>query len=291
MAVLTATPTDASPGQIAWHRTVPFILMHLACFLVLWSGVSKFAVCLCFFNYVIRMFGITAGYHRYFSHRTFKTSRPFQFALAWLGASSAQLGPLWWAAHHRHHHQYSDTEKDAHTPGLKGFLWAHVGWIFCPEYQVTHYERIKDFAGFRELRFLETNWLLPPAVMGLSTYGLGWLLERFVPQLGTNGFQLLTWGFFISTLIVYHATFCINSMAHIWGSRRYATKDDSRNNWVLALITMGEGWHNNHHQYPSSERQGFYWYEIDATHYILKALSCIGLVWDLRTPPAAAYKQ
>lgn len=295
MAVLTlaspTTPTDPyAPERVAWDRTIPFILMHLACLGVFWCGVSKLALGLCLFNYVIRMFGITAGYHRYFSHRAYKTSRWFQFVLAWLGACSAQLGPLWWAAHHRHHHQHSDTEKDAHTPGLKGFLWSHMGWIFCPNYHVTHYDRIKDFAGFRELRFVEKNWLLPPLVQALSTLALGWFLGRFVPQLGTNGFQLSIWGFFVSTILVYHATFCINSMAHVWGSRRFQTKDDSRNNWLLAFVTLGEGWHNNHHKYPSSERQGFYWWEIDATHYALLVLSWFGIVWDLRKPPAAAYK-
>jgi stearoyl-CoA desaturase (delta-9 desaturase) len=235
------------------------------------------------------MFGITAGYHRFFSHRSFKTSRVFQFVLAWLGACSAQLGPLWWAAHHRHHHQYSDTHQDAHTPGLKGFLWAHMGWVFCPRNQVTHYHRVRDFCHYPELLFLERNWLLPPALMALSTLAWGWWLGRNYPAWGTHGLQLLTWGFFLSTILVYHATFCINSMAHLWGSRRYETKDDSRNNWVLALITLGEGWHNNHHKYPSSERQGFYWWEIDMTHYGLKCLAALGLVWDLRTPPKGAY--
>ena len=150
---------------------------------------------------------------------------------------------------------------------------------------------MRDFAGYREIRFVETNWLLPPAVLALSTLALGWWLGRFAPEWGTNGLQLLTWGFFVSTFLVYHATFCINSLAHVWGSRRYQTKDDSRNNWILALFTLGEGWHNNHHQYPSSERQGFYWWEVDATHYILKVLAWTGIVWDLRQPPAAAYKQ
>ena len=164
-----------------------------------------------------------------------------------------------------------------------------MGWIFCPAHQVTHYDRIRDFCRYPELLFLERYWLLPPTLMAVSTLVWGWWLGQFFPEWGTNGLQLLTWGFFVSTLLVYHATFCINSMAHLWGTRRYPTKDDSRNNWVLALITLGEGWHNNHHQYPSSERQGFYWWEIDMTHYGLRLLAALGLVWDLRTPPKGAY--
>jgi stearoyl-CoA desaturase (delta-9 desaturase) len=265
--------------------------MHLACLMVLWCGVSKIAVGLCLFNYWIRMFGITAGYHRYFSHRSYKTSRVFQFVLAWLGACSAQLGPLWWAAHHRHHHQYSDTEKDIHSNRLQGFLWSHMGWIFCPDHQVTHYHRVKDFAGYPELLWVERNWLLPPAALGLSTLGVGCWLGAFHPALGTNGLQLLTWGFVVSTVITYHATFCINSLSHVFGSRAYETKDDSRNNFWLALLTLGEGWHNNHHKYPSSERQGFHWYQVDPTHYLLTMLSWLGVVWDLRTPPRSAFHQ
>lgn len=280
----------AHEERVDWRKTIPFALMHLACVPALWCGVSPLALGLCLFNYAIRMFGITAGYHRYFSHRSYKTGRLFQFGLAWLGACAAQLGPLWWAAHHRHHHLHSDTEDDAHPPGIKGFLWSHMGWIFCPRYSLTHYERMRDFAAYPELHFIERNWLLPPTLLALSTLALGWWLGQRTPQLGTNGLQLLTWGFFVSTCLLYHATFCINSMAHLWGSRRYETRDDSRNNWLLALLTLGEGWHNNHHQYPSSERQGFFWWEIDPTHYGLWLLSKLGLVWDLRSPPASAYR-
>jgi stearoyl-CoA desaturase (delta-9 desaturase) len=274
--------------RVSWSKTVPFLLMHLACLSVLWVGVSKIAVGVCLINYWLRMFGITAGYHRYFSHRSYKTSRAFQFALAWIGASSAQLGPLWWAAHHRQHHQYADTERDVHPPGLRGFLWSHMGWIFCDEYAVTHYNRVKDFARFPEIQWLERNWLLPPAVFGAAMLGMGSWLGAVHPELGTNGFQLLAWGFFVSTIVVYHATFCINSLAHMVGDRAYANKDDSRNNLALALLTLGEGWHNNHHKFPTSERQGIHWYEIDPTHYVLVMLSWVGLVWDLRTPPRGA---
>lgn len=290
VTVMPSSPVAAPNLVVSWPKTIPFICMHLACLPVLWCGVSKVAIGLCLGLYWLRMFGITAGYHRYFSHRSYKTSRVFQFVLAWIGASSAQLGPLWWAAHHRQHHQYADTDKDLHSPGLRGFLWSHMGWVFCPEYAVTHYNRVKDFAEYPEIHWLERTWLLPPAVLGAAVLGLGNWLHRFHPELGTDGLQLLTWGFFISTLLVYHATFSINSLAHMFGDRSYQTRDDSRNSLALALLTMGEGWHNNHHKYPSSERQGFHWWEIDPTHYLLTMLSWVGLVWELRRPPRSAYE-
>lgn len=273
--------------RVKISSTIPFILVHLACLAVVWCGVSGVAVGVCLANYLIRMFGITAGYHRYFSHRSFKTGRVFQFLLAWLGCSGAQLGPLWWAAHHRHHHSHSDTEKDAHSPGLRGFLWSHVGWVFCPDYHHTAYERVKDLCRYRELLWLEKNWLLPPLLLALAMLSLG---QALGPAWGTSPVQMLVWGFFISTVALYHVTFCVNSLAHVLGSRRYPTRDDSRNSFWLAILTLGEGWHNNHHQYPSSERQGFFWWEVDVTHYILVGLRALGLVRDLRTPPASAYQ-
>ncbi|WP_242056678.1 MULTISPECIES: acyl-CoA desaturase [unclassified Nostoc] len=236
------------------------------------------------------MFGITAGYHRYFSHRTYKTTRWFQFILAVLGNSSAQLGPLWWAAHHRHHHRYADTEQDIHSPVVHGFCWSHVGWVMCPKYSKTDEKLVRDFAKYPELRWLNRFHMIAPIVLGIAVTAIGLVLQLYIPQLKTTALQMLVWGFCLSTLLLYHTTFTINSLAHIFGDRRFNTTDTSCNNWFLALITLGEGWHNNHHYYPASERQGFYWWEIDVTHYILKLLSWLGIVWDLRTPPQAIYK-
>ncbi|MCA9792837.1 MAG: acyl-CoA desaturase [Candidatus Eremiobacteraeota bacterium] len=263
--------------------------MHLACVPVLWLAPSWPAIAVCLALYWLRMFGITGGFHRYFSHRSYKTSRLFQFGLAWLGTSAAQLGPLWWASHHRKHHAHSDTEKDVHPPGLRGFVWAHLGWIFAPENKTTDLSKVKDLARYPELVWLDRYPLVPPFLLALAVLWLGVGLERVAPDLGVSGAQMLVWGFFVSTVVLYHATFCINSLAHLVGSRRYDTHDDSRNSLFLALLTMGEGWHNNHHQYPSSERQGFYWWEIDLTHYLLVGLARLGLVWDLRQPPASAF--
>lgn len=268
-----------------------FVLLHLACLLVFVTGYSWFAVGMCLFFYVVRMFAITGGYHRYFSHRAYKTGRLFQFILAALGASSAQKGPIWWASHHRHHHQHSDTEEDMHSAKVYGIWYSHVGWILSSRFVQTRYELVKDLLSFPEIRLIERFHLVPPLVLGLASFGIGWICQRYFPSLGTSPLQLLVWGFFISTVLLYHGTFVINSFCHLIGNQRFKTGDLSRNNLFLALITLGEGWHNNHHRYPGSERQGFYWWEIDISHYVLVALQKFGIVWDLRSPPERIYRE
>ena len=202
-----------------------------------------------------------------------------------MGASAVQRGPLWWASHHRHHHINSDKIEDAHSPVKHGFLWSHLGWFLSNDHFATQTERVKDLAKFIELRLLDRFDVIIPTLLAISIYSLGMWLEDYYPSFNTNGLQLLVWGFSISTVFLYHATFTVNSLAHIWGKRRYATTDHSRNNVWIALFTLGEGWHNNHHHYPGSARQGFYWWEIDFTYYGLKLLSACGLIWDLRTVP------
>jgi len=280
---------DEKLDRINWISGSGFILLHLGCVLIFWAGFSWVALAALAISYLVRMFGITAGFHRYFSHRTFKTSRVFQFVLAWLGTSSAQKGPLWWAAHHRHHHKYSDTEKDVHSPARRGFWWSHVGWILSNRFKDTNRKLVKDLLKFPELRFLNNYHLVPPIVLAAATFGFGELLDYYYPWLGTSGFQMLVYGFIVSTVLLYHGTFTVNSLAHVFGKRRFETNDDSRNNWFISLITLGEGWHNNHHRFPSSERQGFYWWEFDVSHYLLKILSWFRLVWDLRVPPERVY--
>ena len=277
--------TDPSFSQLDWVRCIPFILLHLACGLVLWVGWSPIALLVAGLMYVFHMFVITAFYHRYFSHRAFKTSRVFRFLGAVAATSSAQRGPLWWAAHHRHHHIHSDTEHDTHSPGLRGLFMSHMGWFMTKGAFKTPERYVRDWQRYPELRFINRfDWLSPLLLAG-GLFGLGAVLERVAPGLGTNGWQMLVWGFVISTVVVYHATYTINSLAHRIGSQRYQTGDDSRNNFWLALLTLGEGWHNNHHYYPSSARQGFRWWEVDLTYYGLVLLSKLGLVWDLRAVP------
>lgn len=281
-----ATSTDANPERIDWVRILPFIGLHLACLAVFWVGVSWIAIAVFLGSYLLRMFAITAFYHRYFSHRTFKTSRAMQFVFALIGASATQRGPLWWAAHHRHHHKSSDRPEDPHSP-RHGFLWSHMGWFLSRKHFDTDLKQIPDLARYPELRWLDRYDLAVPVAYAAALFGLGALLERLAPGLGTSGGQLLVWGYFISTVVLIHATLTINSLSHVWGKRRYNTSDDSRNNWFLALITLGEGWHNNHHHFPGSARQGFYWWEIDVSYYVLRMMSWVGLVSDLKPVPDA----
>ncbi len=274
-----STQIDPEPqhDDIMYPQVLPFLLVHVGCLAAIWSGVSWQAIAICAVLYWLRMFAITAGYHRYFSHRAYSTSRAFQFILAFLAQSSAQKSVLWWAAKHRHHHLHSDTEHDVHSPLHKGLVYSHLGWIFYRQHDATDLTKVSDFAIYPELRWLHRFEVFPAVVVA----GLCFLLA---------GWPGLLVGFFWSTVLVYHATFCINSLAHVHGRKRYVTGDGSRNNWLLALLTMGEGWHNNHHAYQSSARQGFRWWEIDATYYILVALSWLGIVWDLKAPPAAVLR-
>lgn len=272
-------------GGINWWATIPFVLVHVLAFGVFWVGVSPIAVVVCLALFWVRMFAITGFYHRYLSHRSYKTSRWFQFLFALLGNMSVQKGPLWWAAHHRHHHQYSDQDQDVHSPVKRGFLYSHVGWIFARANSRTRLRLVPDLAKYPELRALDRFDVLMPILLGTACFGLGVLLQTYFPALGTSGLQMLFWGFFLSTVLLANATFTINSLSHIFGKRRFETSDDSRNNWFLALLTLGEGWHNNHHRYPTATRQGFYWWEIDITYYGLYLLSKLGLIWDLKRVP------
>jgi len=264
--------TGRGHDDIMYPSAIPFIFFHLASFAAIWSGITWQAVALCAALYWLRIFSIGAGYHRYFAHRAYSTSRVFQFILAFLSQTSAQKSVLWWAAKHRQHHLHSDTPEDVHSPRHKGIIYSHVGWIFDRRHDKADLTKIADFARYPELMWLNRLELAPALVLA----GLSFLIA---------GWPGLVVGFVWSTVLIYHATFCINSLAHVKGRARYVTGDDSRNNWFLAIITMGEGWHNNHHAYQSSARQGFRWWEIDPTYYLLKLLSRLSVVWDLKTPP------
>ncbi len=251
--------------------SIPFWLIHIATLGVFfvpfhWSNVVAFLVA-----YALGGFGIMGGYHRYFSHRSFKTGRVFQFVLAALGTLTSQKGVLWWSGHHRNHHKHSDTPQDIHSP-RRGFFWSHALWFLAPQYMETSASQRKEFAQYPELAFLNDNWVLGPVVLCATMLAVG-------------GLPWLFWGGFLAIVAMWHATFTVNSLAHVWGSRRYKTTDTSRNNALLAIITLGEGWHNNHHHYQSSARNGFFWWEVDMTFYVLKVLSWVGVVWDLRVPP------
>ncbi|HJY87820.1 MAG TPA: fatty acid desaturase [Candidatus Acidoferrales bacterium] len=265
-------------ARISLLHCLPFASVHLACLAAFFVGFRWSYLAVCLALYYIRMFFVTAGYHRYFSHRSFKTSRAFQFVMAFMATTSAQKGVLWWAANHRHHHRHSDMEEDLHSPSLFGFWWSHVGWILSDKYNATQVDLIRDFHKYPELRWLNRYHLVPPVILAVSLFLFG-------------GWGMLVWGFAISTVLLWHSSFTVNSLSHLFGSRRYPTQDTSRNNVFLALLTMGEGWHNNHHHYMASARQGFFWWEVDLTYYLLQLLSWFRIVWDLRQPTQAALAQ
>ena len=282
---LVSDESDVCARGIDWPRLLPFVALHLGALAVVWVGVSTTAVATATLLYVLRMFAITGFYHRYFSHCAFRTSRAAQFVFALFGAAGVQRGALWWASQHRHHHAHSDLTEDVHSAHQHGFIWSHMGWFMARENFATRRELIEPLWRYRELRFLDRYDGLVPVALGVALYGLGEALAEWAPFLQTNGPQLVVWGFCISTVALYHATFTINSMAHRFGRRRYATPDDSRNNFWLALLTFGEGWHNNHHHFPGAARQGFYWWEIDLTYYGLRVLAALGIIWDLKELP------
>lgn len=268
MAILYQRARDE---RVNWIRSIPFFLMHLMPIFAVFTGIRLFDVFLLIALYYGRMFFITAGYHRYFAHRSYKLGRIAQFLMAFGGATAAQKGVLWWAGHHRHHHWYSDTPQDIHSP-LRGFWWSHVGWILCDKYKATPFHQIEDFAKYPELRWLNRYHLLPPALLAAAVFFLWGPSALFI-------------GFFLSTALLWHGTFTINSLSHVFGRRRYVTGDTSRNSWLLALITLGEGWHNNHHHFQSSTRQGFFWWEIDVSYYVVKLLSLLRIAKGIRDVP------
>lgn len=263
----------APDERVNWISSLPFLLFHVVPLLAILTGVTWKAVAIFGALYGLRMFAITAGYHRYFAHRSYRASRPVQFVLAVMGTMAVQKGPLWWAAHHRAHHRFSDTERDVHSP-QKGFWWSHVSWILCDRYKKADLNLVRDLVAFPELRLLERFQGVGPWILAGASLLIG-------------GWSGLVFGFFGSTVLLWHVTFTINSLSHTFGTRRYATGDTSRNNPLLAVLTFGEGWHNNHHHFQASARQGFYWWEVDLSWYALRGLAAIGLVRGLRQPTPA----
>ncbi len=280
-----ANLSESGKQELDWVRVVPFVGLHLGCLLVLQVGASVAAVTVAVTLYLLRMFFVTAFYHRYFSHRAFRAGRMTQFVMALLGCTAGQRGPLWWAAHHREHHLTADTANDPHSPDHRGVLFSHTLWFLTRGSFQTQHHRVKDWLKYSELKILEKWDFIPFLLLGVSCYALGVVLESNYPGLGTDGAQMFVWGFLVSTVVLYHATYSINSIAHRFGSRRFPTSDQSRNNFWLALITLGEGWHNNHHYYPVAARQGFRWWEIDISYYALKALCMLGVIDGLRPVP------
>lgn len=281
---------DTVENKIDWVRAIPFILINLSCLFAFVVGFSWVALITAVVVCYVRVFALTGFYHRYFSHRAYKTNRFWQFIFAILGASAIQRGPLWWASHHRKHHAIADESNDVHSPMHHGFWWSHMGWFLSRQNYFYDSKNISDLTKYPELVFLDRYDILVPTLLGFSMFAFGMVLNYFVPSLHTNGAQMLVWGFSISTIMLYHITFCVNSMAHKFGKQSYQTKDNSRNNWFLAILTFGEGWHNNHHHYPASARQGFYFWQIDITYYVLLLFKKLGIIWDVKVVPEQVLK-
>jgi stearoyl-CoA desaturase (Delta-9 desaturase) len=282
----TAEVRRFSPRHVAF--ILPLILLHLGCGLVLFVGLSKVAAAAFLITSALQVFGITTGYHRLLAHRSFKTTRTFQFVLSLLGVLAGQNGPLWWVGHHRHHHRHSDRDADVHSPH-GGFFWSHMGWLFSPRCVPVRHELVRDLERCPELWLLQRYYYVFNLAYALLLYGVGEAWRCFDPLAGTSGFQLLVWGGVVSTVCVYHSIWSANSFCHRYGTRRFATRDDSRNNIVVSLLTFGDGWHHNHHYCPYSARHGFRWWEVDINFIILRLLACLGIVWDLKLPPERVF--
>jgi stearoyl-CoA desaturase (delta-9 desaturase) len=285
ISVLDQTPVvRAEDEHVNWKASFPFFLVYFLPLGSIWTGIPTKAWVICGVLCVGRLLAITAGYHRYFSHAAYKLKRVPQFLLAAWGTTAIQKGPLWWAAHHRKHHKYSDTPLDIHSPG-RGFWWSHTGWILCDKYKATDYSEVEDLASFPELRWLDDHDAVAPWLLGIgvTVYGFmdGW----------RTGLSTLFIGFFLSTVLEWNLTFLINSAAHLVGKQRFKTKDTSRNSIILAILLLGEGWHNNHHRFSKAARNGFYWWEIDVTYYFIKLLELFRIASDVVRVPKAVLEQ
>jgi stearoyl-CoA desaturase (Delta-9 desaturase) len=261
---------------VAWGDTAGFVAMHLACLSVLQVGVPIRALVIAALTYSVRCFGITAGFHRYFSHRAFRTGRWFQFLLALAGTLAMQRGVLWWAATHRRHHSVADTADDVHSPHHRTFFYSHCGWTLDPANLEIDARRVRDLARFPELVWLDRAKLAPVAV--------------FAALLWVVGPAEFVWGFVVSTVALWHAILATGSFSHrIGGYRNFDTPDDSRNNRVIAVVLLGEGWHNNHHRSPRAACHGTRRSEPDPIHGVLRGLERLGLVRDLHPRPSPVF--
>ena len=259
-------------SNINWVTAAFMVAFHVLALVALWFfSWQNLAVALVL-HWMAVGFGISLGYHRLHTHRGFKTSKTFEYFLAICGTLTLEGGPIFWVATHRKHHQLSDQDGDPHSPREGGF-WAHMGWILFGD---THHNNTElmgryapDLNRDRFYRWLNSYHWVPLTTLGLIL-------------LATGGWSMVLWGIFLRVVVGLHGTWLVNSATHMWGTRRFETRDDSRNSWWVALLTFGEGWHNNHHAHPVSARHGLAWYEFDISWITLKFFNAIGVVSDLK---------
>lgn len=264
--------TQAKTNMIA------MIIFHVMCLFAFFINVNVEAIAVAIVKYVLTGFGITIGFHRLLTHKSFKTSRVFQFILAFFGSLAIQGGPMWWVAHHRHHHANTDTDDDIHSPKTKGLWQSHIGWMSTPGAFKADLNTARDLYKFPEIKFLQKYYVWLIILQPIFLFCLGeWLTN-------TTGLEVLVWGFFISTVFTWHVTFFTNSICHKWGSRTYDTNDDSTNNYLISLLNGGEGWHNNHHKYPNSACHGLEWWQFDLSWEVIKILRAFNVIYDVKTP-------
>jgi stearoyl-CoA desaturase (delta-9 desaturase) len=241
-----------------------------------WAFIALWAA-----SHFLRAIGLTLAFHRYFAHRAFKMNRVARFVWAFIGTAAMQKGPLWWAGHHVNHHRFADREGDPHSPMVSGVYYAHIGW-FLNDTKYDSVEAsnpvIRDFSKVPEIAWLEKYFFFPPLALAIGMFLIG-------------GMPWLVWGFCLPTMTLAHATFAINTVNHMFGSRRFETVDESRNNPLTAFFAVGEGWHNNHHRYQRAARNGFYWWELDLTWYVIRAMAVLGIASDVQPVPARIYEE
>ncbi len=278
-SVTTTAPFFSSWSIVSIFRTV---LFHTSIILLFYVGYSLTSLSVCLLSFIIRMFAIAGGYHRYFSHRSYNISRVFQFILAFLGTTTGQKGPLSWATSHMKHHCSSDKAGDPHSPKLQSIGYAHLGWLWRQNALPTDRKFVQRFQQYPEIVFLNRFHTIGPVTLICFLALLGYLLDQSYPELNTSRGQLIAWGFIVPTLLILHGTCLINSVSHYCGSQRFRDGDESRNVWWLFPIALGENWHNNHHHRPSSANTSCVWWEIDVVYYIICLLEAAGLIWDVR---------
>ncbi|HEY3826486.1 MAG TPA: fatty acid desaturase [Bryobacteraceae bacterium] len=256
-----------------WPSVIAFGLLHVGALAALFMFSWRNFLAAVFIYWIATGLGISMGYHRLHTHRGYKCPLWLEYFFAVCGTLSLEGGPIFWVAVHRIHHQKSDQSGDPHSPRHGGFFWSHVGWIMFGEGNHSNTRMLSKYApDLAKHRFYVwlNNWhWLPLAVLGVILLAIG-------------GWPLMLWGVCVRTVFGLHATWLVNSATHMWGARRFATRDDSRNNWWVAAITFGEGWHNNHHAHPTSIRHGLAWYEIDHSWILVNILKRLGLAYDLK---------